>query len=327
MKVGRIAILISVLIFFLFILPLPVASLEIESGSQIFVDQPKGDLILSGGRVIVGSQIEGDLIVAGGEVDVLGDVAGDVIAAGGRVNVGGNVGGKLIVAGGSVKVDGNVGKFIIASAGEFILTSEVVGDVLVFGGKMENHGVVNGNFTALGGSYANFGTVKGIESFKEVRLLPPYLSEVLALGFLVLGLILLWFDEGFFTRVNSELRVGGKELVKRTVLGFLGLVVAAIIIGLLFVTIVGIPTALVVLATFLIAILLSNLFVAYSIGEVLLSTRKQNAYLYFILGFVILFIAFKIPYVGDIIRGITTSLGFAAIAYVFNDWRIGRKGP
>jgi hypothetical protein len=317
------------LIFILLLLvAIPAASLEIESGGQILVDQPKEDLILSGGRIVVSSSIKGDLIVAGGEVDVLGNVGGDLIAAGGRVGVSGDVGGKLIVAGGSVNVGGSIGKFVIASAGEFSVgkKSRIAGDLLVFGGKIENRGTVDGNLTAFGGSYENLGTVRGAESFKEIRILPPYISEIFAIGFLILGLILIWLDEGLFTRVSSELRMGGKEVVKKTVFGFLGIVAVAIVAGLLLISIVGIPTALLILAAFVIALLLSNLFVAYSIGEVLLSSRKQNAYLYLVLGFLILFIAFKIPYVGDAAKIVTTSLGFGALAYVFKDWWDGRRG-
>ena len=320
LKISGVLIVIGILLL------APTTALEIKSGGQVLVDQPKGDLLVSGGRVIVESSVR-DLIVAGGEIDVLGDVKGDLIAAGGRVDVKGDVNGKVIVAGGSVRIDGKVGRFVVATAGEFSVgENSETRDVLVFGGKIENHGIVNGNLTAIGGSYQNFGVVKGAESFKETRFLPPYFSEIVALGFLLMGLLLLWFDESIFARVNSELKVGGKELVKRLILGFLGMVVVAVIVGLLFVSLVGIPIAAVILSAFVIAILLANLFVAYSIGEVLISSKRQNAYLYLILGFVILYIAFKLPYVGGAVRIVTTSLGFAGTAYVFNDWRESRRG-
>lgn len=313
-------------VFFVFLHSIPAASLEVKSGGEVSIDEQKEDLLVSGGRIVVSSNVKGDLIVAGGEVDVLGNVGGDLIASGGRINLKGDVGGKLIVAGGSVDVGGNVGKFVIAIAGELVIEkpAEIADDVLVFAGRTENFGQVNGNFTTFGGSYENLGSVKGVESFEKVEILPPFFSEILEAGFLVMGLFLLWYDSGLFSRLSSELRVDAKEIVKRTILGFIGIIIAAVVIGLLFISILGIPTALLFLSAFVISLLLANVFVAYSIGEALLLTRKQNVYLYFIIGFVLLFVAFRIPYLGDILRVVTTSLGFAAISYVFRDWRAGK---
>ncbi len=302
---------------------IPVASIEIKSGGQILIDEPKEDLIVSGGRVIVSAPIKGDLIVAGGEVYVLGNIGGDLIAAGGRVDLKGGVGKKLIVAGGNVKIDGEVGKLVIACGGEVTVgeTSKIKGDVFVAGGKIENYGVVNGNFTALGGSFKNRGTISGEKTFKEVKILPPYFSEIFALGFLLLGFLLLWFESNWFERVNIEIRVSRIEILKRFLLGFVGIIVSSILIGLLLVTIIGIPLALLVLSAFIIALILSNVFVSYTIGKATISSKIQNRYLYLTAGFIILFIAFKLPYIGDLIKLVTTSLGFAGIAYVFKDWK------
>ncbi len=314
--------------FLILVLITPAASIEIKSGGQILIDKPKEDLIVSGGRVIVSAPIKGDLIVAGGEVEVLNNVSGDLIAAGGRVDLKGDVGRKLIVAGGSVKIDGQVEKFVIASGGEITIgeTSKIKGDVFMAGGKIKNRGIVDGNFTALGGSFENKGTIAGKQIFKEAKILPPYFSEIFALGFLLLGLLLLWFESGWFERVNAEIKVSGIEIVKRIFLGFVGIIISGIVIALLLITIIGIPSALLALAAFVIALILSNVFVSYTIGEALISSKKQNPYLYLITGFVILFIAFKLPYIGDLIKLITTSLGFAGIVYVFKGWRESRKG-
>jgi len=316
------------IIFFLMLaLTIPATSIEVKSGGQIVIDQPKEDLIVSGGRVIVSAPIKGDLIVAGGEVEILDNIGGDLIAAGGRVDLRGDVGRKLIVAGGSVRINGNVGKFVIASGGEITIgkTSKINDDVLVAGGKIENRGIIGGNFSGLGGSFKNEGTIAGKQIFKKAKILPPYFSEIFALGFLVLGLLLLWFESSWFERVNIEIKVSGTEIVKRFLLGFVGIIVSGIVIGLLLITIIGIPSALLVLAAFVIALLLSNIFVSYTTGEALISSKKQNPYLYLITGFVILFIAFKLPYIGDLIRLITTSLGFAGMVYVLRDWRKSRE--
>jgi hypothetical protein len=315
------------ILFLTLALAIPVASIEIKSGGRIVIEQPKEDLIVSGGRVIVSAPIKGDLIVAGGEVEVLDNVGGDLIATGGRIDLRGDVGRKLIVAGGSVKISGHVEKFVIASGGEVTIaeTSKINGDVLVAGGKIENRGVVDGNFTAFGGSFENKGTIIGEQIFKKAKILPPYFSEIFAFGFLILGFLLIRFESSWFERVNAEIKVRGIELMKRILLGFVGIIISGIVIVLLLITIIGIPSALLILAAFVIALLLSNVFVSYTIGETLISSKKQNPYLYLITGFVILFIAFKLPYIGDLIRLITTSLGFAGMVYVLRDWRKSRE--
>lgn len=314
-------------IFFLIVvlisLIVPVTSIEVTSGGQVVIDQPKKDLIVSAGKVMVVAPVEGDLIVAGGEVDILNNIGGDLIATGGKIDLKGDVGGKLIAAGGDVRVSGNVGRFVIATGGGVVIeeNSEINGDVLLAGGKMENKGFIKGNLTVFGRTFENHGTIMGKQTFKETTILPPYLSEIFAAGFLVLGLIMLWFKSGLFERANSKIEVGGMELIKRILIGLGGIIVSAIIIVLLFISVVGIPSALLVLAAFTIALLLSNLFVSYTAGKSLISSKTRNPYLYFVAGFLVLFIAFRLPYIGDLIRLITTSLGFAGIIYLMRDWR------
>ncbi|WP_048098144.1 bactofilin family protein [Archaeoglobus sulfaticallidus] len=305
------------------VLAIPATSVEVKSGDQVHIKQPKDDLIVSGGRVIVDAPVSGDLIVAGGEVEVLDKVAGDLIAAGGKVDLRGDVGGKLIVAGGSLRIEKNVGKFVIASGGEVVIgkNSRIDGDVFVAGGKIENAGIIEGNITVFGKTFENKGFVKGEQIFKETKILPPYFSEIFAFGFLLLGFLLVWFNSDWFERIDSEIGVRSVGLIKKTIFGFIAIIVSAIIVVLLFISVIGIPSALLILSAFTIAILLSNVFVSYTMGKVLLSRKKQNPYLYLVIGFVILFIAFRIPHVGDVIRIITTSLGFGGIIYVVRDWR------
>ena len=95
---------------------------------------------------------------------------------------------------------------------------------------------------------------------------------------------------------------------------------------MLAVTIIGFPVALIMGMLFIIALMLSSLFVSFAVGRKIVDLFKfkfeTNDLLIFVLGFVILSLLFRIPYAGVLIGIIAISLGFGAIVYTLRkDWQ------
>jgi hypothetical protein len=115
----------------------------------------------------------------------------------------------------------------------------------------------------------------------------------------------------------------GNRVCKRLILISLILVLLAsvILISLLAVTVIGFPVALILGMLFIIALMLSSLFVSFAIGRKILELLKFKTQdiLTFLLGFIVLNVLFRIPYAGVIIAVGAISLGFGAIIYALRE--------
>jgi hypothetical protein len=97
-----------------------------------------------------------------------------------------------------------------------------------------------------------------------------------------------------------------------------------ILIAVLAVTLVGFPIALIMGMLFIIALMLSSLFVSFAVGRAIINALKfeTNDVVIFVIGFVILSVLFRIPYAGVLIGIVALSLGFGAIVYaVRKNWQ------
>jgi hypothetical protein len=90
---------------------------------------------------------------------------------------------------------------------------------------------------------------------------------------------------------------------------------------LLTITVIGFPVAAVMAMLFIVALMLSSLFVSFALGRTIVNLLnvKTNDMLIFILGFVILSLLFWIPVAGGLIRIVAVSLGFGAILYAVRE--------
>ena len=135
-----------------------------------------GDLLVAGGTVLVNGPISGDLLAAGGNVTVLGNVGNDLRAVAGNITISGRVGGDLIVGGGQVNVSGaGIGGDVLSGAGTLVLGAPVGGDVVVGSGELFIDGPVKGDVRFAGetlrlGSSAIIGGDLIYTSPKEARL-------------------------------------------------------------------------------------------------------------------------------------------------------------
>lgn len=253
-----------------------------------------GDLTVCGGDVWVNGNVTGDLVAFGGNVVISGDCAGTASAFGGSVSLTGDFAGPAETGGGSVQLGGNFRDAVEAGGGAVFLEGAFAGPV-----KAEGEKVFVGPGASLnaGLSYAGElvqdpsawveGPVRVIEyeepeAEKEERSIASKvvswfawrLGEFLAL---MLFAFLVWAARPGCLKALPE-----KMRRKPWQVPLLGLVVTLgldLLIIVLFVTVIGIPSALAVLTLSLIFLYASWVFVGTCVGDTILKpVFKEKGY-------------------------------------------------
>lgn len=316
-----------------------------------------GDVYIGAGTVTVSGTINGDLIAGAETIKVTGEVKDDVRVAGRTLTldnatvgdsvtflgetmtlgVGSKVAGGVIFSGQDLIVDGSVGRDIHALMGSGIVSGSVEGGVYAMAEKLSvvDGAHITGDLNYRSSKEATImdgATIDGKTTFKEMEKVNKgalanalsLFSLWLFLGTLVTGIILiLLFRKGFLML---------SERIKERPLRTYGIGVLIFILGIplfliLFLTTVGIPLALLWITVFIVAMYLSQIIVALSIGIRILKAIAQNkeqtpnVYLGFSLGMLILFILGLVPFLGILILSIVAPLGLGAFAYAYSESR------
>ena len=318
-----------VIVLILLLIPSGVQALTFLSGDQPAVDTPiPDDVVASGGIVTINAPID-SLTAAGGTVMVNAPVKNDVIAAGGTLIINGDVGGKVLAAGGDIEVNGNATNVLATGGAVRIGQGAVIRrDAVLSGGMVANEGSVVRNLTVSANNFSNTGTAGNV-TFEEREepgpLLAGIFSVLAAIGFFILGLLLVGLLPGPFSTVVHEVE---RRPVVFTVLGFIALFVTTIVLLIVAVTIIGLPIALFGGLLFIVGMLVSPLFVAYALGDVIASRagRRPGRIWIFVLGFVILQILIFIPLFGMIVHAVAVSLGYGGLLSALRSIRQSRAG-
>ncbi len=317
-----------VLIALVFILLLPHAqALQMLSGDQVSVDSPiDDDVFAAGGTVTINAPVSG-VVIAGGDIIINAPVSGDVFAVGGKIAVNSDVEGKIVAAGGDIDLSGDAKNAVIVGRNVNIHPTTVISrDAAISGGTVSNAGTIVGNLTVRAENFYNTGSAGSVDfnkngGLQRLQQLMNTFSILMTIGFLILGIILLTVFPAQFFSVTEEVR---KSPVKNTVVGFLLILASVILVFVLAVTLIGFPVALIMGMLFIIALMLSSLFVSFAIGRKIVNVLKfeTNDVLIFVFGFVILSLIFRIPYAGWFIHIVALSLGFGALIYTLQrNWQ------
>jgi hypothetical protein len=278
------------------------------AGATVLLQEPvAGDALLAGGRVESHASIGGDATMAGGEVTIHATVGDDLYLAGGRVEVDALVAGNARIAGGRVRIApetrieggaaitggrvsmaGTVGRYLTLAGGDVTLGGHVGGDVRVYAGelivqpgtridgrliyrtprpvKIPADAQIRGgseHIAASGDSGRDYG-VRWWRSENRERIGWLWLA-----GLALLGLLLIRVFPGFSARTTAV-------LTHRPWLGlgvgFAVLVCVPAATLIFFITIIGIPVALIALLLYL-----AMLVAAYVVGAQYLADRALAA--------------------------------------------------
>jgi hypothetical protein len=321
----------------------------VGDGTTVITEPIDDDVFASGDTLVFDAPV-GSLIAAGGAVRVNGPVAGDVIAAAGTVRVNGTVGGKIVLAGGRVDLNGTVQRNAVVTAGEVLFGpgARVGRDAEVSAGTFTHQGSVNGTLGVQAGTFENSGTAgtlrydtaagrdpqtnrtdrdRGPGVFGGLAALlagiVAVVSILVTLGYLVLGLLLLALVPNAARAVEERVR---DRPLPAFVTGLVALVGAVILGLILLVTVVGVPIAVLGWLFVIAGVMLAGLVVSLALGRLIAgrSGIGDNAYVLFIIGFVILNVLYLVPVLGGIIQFVVTCLGFGAIVMAVMDALSGR---
>ncbi|MCU0631543.1 MAG: hypothetical protein MUC66_01025 [Methanolinea sp.] len=316
-------------VLLLMVLPCAVQALVTESGERVLFERPvNDDVFAAGGKVMVNAPVQ-SLIAAGGEIEINAPVEGDVIAAGGTITINAPVRGKVVLAGGLVTLNGSIGRNVLIHAGDVKITegTTVGADALISASQVSNMGDVEGNLTVSSHEFTHTGTASHLSYTRESSSLGEGLLGFLSLAMLlfsagmgILGLLLIRLAPGPYQLVEGEVR--SRPLLKG--LAGLGGILGGIILAvLLTITLIGLPVAICVIMGLVSGLLFATLCVSSSLGKVIGDRFgwSMKTWQHFLLGFVILQLGFRIPFLGLVILVICLCLGFGALLYALPSCR------
>ncbi|HXE74223.1 MAG TPA: zf-HC2 domain-containing protein [Candidatus Xenobia bacterium] len=310
----------------------------------------KGDLFAFAGNVRLKGTVEGNVFVFGGNTEVSGRVGNSVHAFAGNFLLpqGAEVGGDAISFAGAATVDGEIKRDLLSFAGATTIAGGVGRHVRTHTEalRVKSSARIGGDLKAVVDKQekveispeATIGGKKGITvkpgTAARYKSPPFYMQITLGLGIVfLLGLFLRWLFPFLFSGVlNTAGDVG-----KAAGIGFAACVVppvAALVLGIILigigiladVVLISILIPILMVVVWLLALYLSKLFVALSLGQVVFR-REPGKPAPFVLpllaGLVVVYIAINIPIIGGMLRFIVwiLGLGIATLAA----WRHYRR--
>ena len=288
-----------------------------------------GDVFAAAERVEVTGTVRGNLYGAGETVTVAGKVSGSVHAAGKTVELDAVVGGSgylagqdiLVTAGGVlarggffagelVRSEGTVGRDLTFAAETMELSGSVERNVRGYGSKVtvSASSSVGGNLeltvpsedaVEVDGDAAVSGeTIVEIEEKEEERafLYPGFYFGVLAkaLAMLLMGLVLVTL----FPSLLPTAPESSKEVLRDMGFGFLALVATPVLMGIVALTVIGIPVSLLMGVVYAVLLFLSTLVVAYFAAQRLPAANGRRLALNTGAVLLVILLVLAIPFVG-----------------------------
>lgn len=313
----------------------------------------KGDLICGGQQVTITGTVVGDVLCAAQDLTISGHVEGSVRSAAQTATISGKIDGStsLVAMTATLSSGATIGKDASIAAQDVTLDGVITRDLQAISRTFTANGsigrdldvrattvnlgdkmIIARNFTytsdanaaVAGGAHVNGSTYHLLPPVKTTPTVMPaaaYMASlVLGFGsFLVLGIALLG--------ASPRLLVATSQAVTRSPLGtfgmgLVGLLVPPFVAVILFVTIIGIPLALVVLFSWIISMLAAVSVSGHVLGQIIIKKLHwheawQN-FAALVLGLFIIFLLALVPYLGGyiILAALLWGLGglwFAAI--------------
>ncbi|OKY77271.1 MAG: Bactofilin-like protein [Candidatus Methanohalarchaeum thermophilum] len=295
------------------------SALEFRAGDQVVISsQINDDVFVTAGNIEINAPVN-SLTVVGGTIEVNAPVNGDIYVTGGEVHINSDVEGKLVALASNLKINGHIDNILAAGSKVEIGSGTVVReDAVISAEYLTVKGTVLGTLKASVDNLDNQGTVGRLDTTDDLssffEFVTSTVSILFTIGLFILGLILVHLLPDQFNVLVEDVK---ENTLGKTLIGFLGII--GLLIGsiLLAFTLIGLPIALLSLATLLAVSLISPLFVSFAIGEKffeVVNVEPENRYLTYSIGFLVLYLSFRLPLlIGSLIGLIAASIGFGAI--------------
>lgn len=330
-------------------------------GGQVIIDQfVKGDAMAAGGSVHVRAPVGDDLRVAGGEVTLESAVGGELFASAGRIMLAksARVATAAYIFAGEATIDGNIDGPLKISAKKISLNGEVNGDARLFAEQIElgptakingalSYGVAGEIKRAAGATIGGAITRDkahlrhwGDEGDDEAgwrrhmggRSAAGLGSVFMYFAVLACASVFLLVFPTFFSSASERINTSAGRSIA---LGLIVLFGAPLLAVLLFITILGIPLGLLVLALFpaflLMGYLVGVLFVAQR-AQVAIRKDRSDSFgmriLFFSFALLLVMLLGRLPVLGALLVFLLTLVGCgASLAQFLSKCQPGQDTP
>lgn len=331
----------------------------INAGQNVDVGgNVQGDAILAGANVSFSGNTTGDILLAGGNVRVKGDSAGNVRVVGGNITLDGVVNKNVTIVGGSVIIDEDsvVKGNLYVAGGSVELRGQVQGNAAVYGSQVIFSGKVQGNAdfeaseviirqdAAIAGNltYASStdlaiseGVVRGTVTKVPMKNYASNYAQtkqaestsnlgVIVWQFLSLLVVMLVLSRFFAKQIKAlTLPIAREEVWARIASGFIWLVLNPIIIFITFLTVIGLPLALMLLFVYVVLLIIALAITPALLGRLANTKLKlyaetadgQTLWKDFILGYVLMQLIGLVPVLGAL---------FLLLLFLFSFGRVSK---
>lgn len=289
-----------------------------------FTGQAGGTVLGLGAVQSFGGTVDGSLRAAGGDILVTGLTRGNATLLAAEVVVDGDaeIGLNAYLLGGRVEHRGSVGGHLRIAARDVVIDGPVAGDVDVIARSLSvgPSARIEGNLTyraregeaTIDPAASIGGEVSGVTVPEPSRVFGFLVGAARVAAFLLAGSLLLL--------LSPPLRRAAGQLDERALpalgLGLLWLVAIPVMAAAVFVTVIGIPAAVIAAVLYFIALYLAPVLPGLWLGRSLLDspgappTPSVRA---FLLGGMVVAVAMLLPWIGLPVRLLVIALGFGSV--------------
>lgn len=324
------------------------------AGAKVVVDHPVGgDATLAGGSVDVRAPVADDVRAMGGDVSIESTVGGELFASGGSVTLttGASVAGRAIVYASSVTIDGVVGGGLRATGGRIVVNGEVRGDARLSGETIAlgpKAKILGGLVYASGGELTRAegatvmgpvtreqepGGAQGRERGWEASVQVPGWT-----GFLLSFLALLAAGALFLLLVPQYGRAAARRISAAPwlalAIGFGTVVALPVLAALLFVTLLGIPIGIALMALYPVLLLAGFVVGVLFVGQRLAAVRHAGdaaGYIvtagHFAAALLLVLLLALVPFVGGSLVAVLSLMGVGSCILELHARRRGPGDP
>lgn len=330
----------------------------IVAGGKVTIDQPvKGDVMAVGGSVDIRASVGDDVRAAGGDVTIENTIGGELFASGGSITLAkpARVAGPAALYGGTVVIDGKLEGPLTAGAQKIMVNGELNGETRLRAEQIEigpaarisgplsysspnelvraQGAAVTGAVTRVDGSFA--GHERDMSRANREWHMRSQRGGTWAgaifmfFALLACAAVLLLVFPVFSTAASDTVR---ESPWLALAIGFGAIVAVPILAVLLFVTVLGIPLGIIVLALYP-----ALLLMGYVVGVLFVARRAQSAMRkdapnrfgtmigFFALALLLVTLMSRLPFVGSLVVLVVTVLGVGASVLEVHSRR--QKGP
>lgn len=304
-------------------------------GSQILIDgDVLGSVIASGGTIEISGLVDGSARLAAGQVEISGTIKRNLTAAAGNLEIESkaSISRNVVITGGMIDISGDIGGDLTMSGSNARLLAKVGRNVRAYVGELRlgSRADIKGNLKYSSHQKAKID--KGAKIGGEVIFKRSFITEIFGgdwgrgaifgsevLGLLmnfvfsfVIGSILLKF---FPNKLHRSIQTLRTKPWKSFFMGLSILVIIPIAAIVLFITILGFPIAIALVAFSLLGFYAAKVIPIFWFSNTFLPKikLKPNRLLTFAIGLLLFLILIRIPFLGGFLSIVFTLVGLGAI--------------